>query len=409
MMNQRKHTVTSVVSGPVLVLGLLLLAVPTWLATGCDDDDNVTDQGGLPLPDVPWFVDTAEYPGGSLAVVDGFVKPYGFSFDHESNLYVPDLEEGRVVRFTPELAFNGWLGAQKGGSVSGWHMTGQPVKGTGNGQLYMPHSVAFDQAGDIVVADYMSGSLPGRVHRYAPDGAYLGLFFPTPDDVTLTFDAVANARYDDQFNLWVADFDGNRIYKFAPDGSFVGWLGEHAGGGITNGFVTAGRAQQSSALGGFFKPHVVQVIDSGYFLVAETGNHRIQKFNPDGQFVGWLGARDNGSLTDGWATTGVSGPSSTPGGFINPVSVRLTPDNELLVADNGNNRIQKFDLDGHFTGWMGGLAGGGVTSGWQTTGQSVASNLPGAFEAPFDTWMRDSKLYVADGHNGRIQIFELTE
>jgi len=389
------------------LVSLLALIAPTWLVTACDGDDNVADGGGLPLPDTQWYVDSAPYTGGTLVIIDGFVKPYGFTLDDTGKLYVPDLEEGRVVRFSPDLEFSGWLGAQQGGSVDGWHLTGQPVKGTGDGQLHMPHSVAFDQGGNIVVADYMYGSLTGRVHRYAAGGTYLGLFFQIPADTSLTFDAVANARYDDLFNLWVADFDGNRIYKFAPSGTIVGWLGEHAGGGATDGFVTTGRAQQSSALGGLFKPHMVQVIDSGYFLVAETGNHRIQKFDPVGHFVGWLGARDNGALTDGWAATGLSGASAAPGGFINPVSVRLTPDNELLVADNGNNRIQKFDLDGRFVGWLGGLSGGGVTEGWQTTGQSAASNEPGAFEAPFDAQERDGKLYVADGHNGRIQIFEL--
>ena len=389
-----------------LLLGLLALIAPTWLVTACDDDDNVTDGGGLPVPDTIWYVDTAAYAGGTLVILDGFQKPYGLAFDDTGNLYVPDLEEGRVIRFTPDLEFSGWLGAQQGGSVDGWHLTGRPVKGTGDGQLYQPHSVAFDAAGDLWIGDYMSGTPTGRVHIYLPNGNHSSLFFSEPLDTSLTFEAVANARWDDQ-NLWVADFDGNRIYKFVAPGDLVGWLGEHTGGGITHGFATTGRARQSSALGGLYKPHMVQELDSGYFLVVETGNHRIQKFDADGHFVGWLGARDNGSLTGGWAADGDSGASSTPGGFINPTSVRLTPDDELLVTDNGNNRIQKFDLDGHFLRWLGGLAGGGVTQGWQTGGLSVARNLPGAFDAPFDAQIQGGKLYVADGHNGRIQIFEL--
>ncbi len=358
---------------------------------------------------IPWKVDSAQYAGGTLQIITGFTKPYGLAVGSDGVLYVPDLEEGRVVRFTPSLQFDGWLGSVRDqtNSASGWHRSGLPDRGTDIGRLYMPHSVDFDQDGNLVVADYMYTALYGRVHRYGADGTYLGLFFQTPADTTLNLQGISNVYVDRWFNWWVSDFDGNRIFKFRPNGDLVGWIGMKEDDSTTDGFATTGRAKQSTALGGFYKPHMVLVDSSGAIYVAETGNHRIQKFDSAGLSLGWIGARQDGSVVTGWTADGLSGPSSLPGGFVNPVSVRLTEGDSLLVADNGNHRIQKFTLDGQFVAWLGGKSGGGVTSGWEASGQAAAGTSTGAFDTPFDAQIFGGKLYVADGHNGRIQIFDL--
>ena len=380
-------------------------------AVACSDDEDPVKDGSIPT-DTTWQLDTASYTGGTLLIFRGFVKPYGFALAPQGNLYVTDLQEGRVIRFTHNFLFTGWLGSVQGvaNSASGWHVSGLPERGTAFGQLYMPHSVTFNQSGDLFVGDYLYDAQHGRVHRYTSAGAYLGLFFDNPSDTTLQFEGIANACFDKQFNLWVSDFDGHRVFKFAPDGSLIGWLGEKLGGGLTNGFDTTGRAQQSSAPGGFFKPHMVQVDDSGFVYVVETGNNRIQKFDSGGHFVGWIGGRDDGTITDGWTSDGMlPHPNADPGGFSSPVSIRLIPGSAFLVADNGNNRVQKFSLDGRFVAWLGGKEGGGVTSGWETSGRSAIGTVPGAFDAPFDAQMRNGRIYVADGHNGRIQIFEIAD
>jgi hypothetical protein len=154
---------------------------------------------------------------------------------------------------------------------------------------------------------------------------------------------------------------------------------------------------------------MVQVDDSGFVYVVETGNNRIQKFDSSGHVVGWIGARSDGTLTDGWTPDGTPQASADPGGSSSPVSIRLIPGSAFLVTDNGNNRIQKFSLDGRVVAWLGGKEGGGVTSGWEISGRSAIGTVPGAFDAPFDAQMRNGRLYVADGHNGRIQVFEIIE
>jgi len=321
----------------------------------------------------------------------------------DGTIYISDLGEGRVIRFSRRLRVTGWLGMMAGDppSASGWHTTGLPLQGTEFGMMNMPHSVDFDRHGNIYIADYLNG----RIHKYSPSGTFLGLFFDPPSSPELAFHGPANAHFDRDFNLWVSDFDLHRVVKFAPDGSLIGWLGEKAGGGLTGGFATSGSAQGSGALGGFLRPHMARVNQAGDFLVVETGNHRVQKFSSTGAFIGWIGANSNGTLTDGWQSSGLSGPSSLPGGFNAPVSLQLIDGDTMIITDNGNHRIQKFGPDGRFIGWLGGKADGGITAGWEVSGQSAGGTDPGMFNAPYDAWWQDRTLYVADGHNGRVQIF----
>lgn len=388
-----------------LSLVLLMAALIPYVAT-CKDDRNVTDPLDPELPvDSQWVVATAAYPGGTLQMLTGFAGPYGIAFAPDGSLFVPDLFEGRVVRFTSDLRYNGWLGKIVGveGSESGWHTDGLPDRGTEVGMFNMAHSVDFDRQGDIFVADYMNS----RIHRYSPDGFFMGLFFASPSPAELAFAGCANAAFDAQYNLWVADFDGHRIYKFGPEGSLIGWIGERDNGQLTDGFATTGVAQQSTRLGGFFKPHMVRIDADGNILVVETGNNRVQKLTPEGLPIGWFGALNDSTLTDGWIDTGFSQPASLPGGFINPVSLRLLENDTMLIADNGNHRIQKFSADGRFAVWIGGKSTGGVTSGWEADGRVAEGTEPGMFSAPFDALVHNGRLFVADGHNGRVQIFDL--
>ena len=170
--------------------------------------------------------------------------------------------------------------------------------------------------------------------------------------------------------------------KFDQDGNLLGWKGERTDGTVVEGFATEGAPQASSAYGGFRLPHQIAVEENGTFYVADMDNHRLQKFEKDGTFIGWLGARTDGSTTNGWLQEGASAPSDALGGFNRPISVTLTPEGNLLVTDSLNHRIQFLSKEGVFIQQQ---------DGFDRTINSVVSN---------------GKLYVAE-RSGRIQIFTL--
>jgi streptogramin lyase len=129
---------------------------------------------------------------------------------------------------------------------------------------------------------------------------------------------------------------------------------------------------QGSGEGQFFDPEAIAVDQNGNVFVADSGNHRIEKFTSSGTFL----------LK--WGSMG-----SAEGQFQTPDGLAVDADGNVYVADLNNNRIEKFDNDGTFlTSW--GDAGNG-------DGQ-----LSGPVGVAIDA---DGNVYVADRFNNRVQKF----
>lgn len=79
----------------------------------------------------------------------------------------------------------------------------------------------------------------------------------------------------------------------------------------------------------FYMPSDVAIDKEGNVYVLDSGNHRIQKFDPDGNFLATFGRRGQG-----------------PGEFQYPQSLDLDPDGNLYVSDSGNQKIQILKPDG---------------------------------------------------------------
>ena len=124
-------------------------------------------------------------------------------------------------------------------------------------------------------------------------------------------------------------------------------------------------------VGQFRQPGSVLVNDAGRLYVADTYNHRIQVFDPDGRFI---------------QTFGIEG--TPPGALLRPKGLYLGSHHLLYVADTGNHRIQAFD-QGELVMVLG-----------------TFGHLPSQFNAPEAVATDESNmLYVADTQNHRVQKF----
>jgi sugar lactone lactonase YvrE len=79
----------------------------------------------------------------------------------------------------------------------------------------------------------------------------------------------------------------------------------------------------------FFMPSVIVPDKSGNLYVVDTGNHRIQKFGPDGKYLATIGRQGQG-----------------PGEFYYPAWLDLDEAGNLYVTDPQNSRIQILNPDG---------------------------------------------------------------
>jgi sugar lactone lactonase YvrE len=127
---------------------------------------------------------------------------------------------------------------------------------------------------------------------------------------------------DSSGSVYVADSLNGRVQQF-----------------MTNGFFISKWGSNGTADGQFNTPVGVAVDSSGNVYVADTGNHRIQKFSSDGSFLTKWG-------TDGGQVGYGDGEFSWPNG------IAVDGSGNVYVADQNNNRVQKFSSDGRFiTKW----------------------------------------------------------
>ena len=159
---------------------------------------------------------------------------------------------------------------------------------------------------------------------------------------------------DSKGNVYVADTGNARIQKFDPEGKFLLEFGN-----------------TGSPLMVLQEPNGIAVDDSGAIYVIDVGTHNMSKFAPDGTFL----ARYHGADS----------------GFYGPRDIAVGPNNQLYIVDQGRSRIAKFDPATETFPLVWGTPGSGEGQFSEATGITVADNL----------------VFVADRGNGRIQVFDL--
>ena len=172
-----------------------------------------------------------------------FNRPTDVAVAPDGSFYVSDgYENSRVLKFSPD----GKLLLQWG------------TKGKGPGQFDLPHGIALDAAGRLLVVDRRND----RVQVFDSRGNYLsewkGPPFANPQDIAIGSDGTA----------FVSDIgeqgelpDRSGVYVMKPEGSLLGRIGRR--GNYDGQFIVA---------------HGVAVGKSGEVYVADFYGRRVQKF-----------------------------------------------------------------------------------------------------------------------------------
>ncbi len=166
--------------------------------------------------------------------------------------------------------------------------------------------------------------------------------------------------------LYVTDTETHEVVHLSPDGQVL-----HRWGAFAD--IATGAAPP----GTFNQPWGVAVGPDGSIYVADTWNHRIQKFTAEGQFL---------------TMWGVFGQAETPDAFWGPRDVAVDSQGRVFVSDTGNKRIVVFDSQGVFITQFG------------SAGLDI-----GQFDEPVGLALDSvGNVYVADTWNQRMQVFEET-
>ncbi len=225
----------------------------------------------------------------------------------------------------------------------------------GAGELLTPRNVAIGPDGRIYVAD--AGN--HRIAVFDGDGDLEDTWGGFGADAGLfnePWGIAADGAY-----VYVADTWNHRVQKFTLDGELVRVIGQ------------AGAATDAGSGGGlFFGPRAILLVGDDRFLVTDTGNHRIQMFDRDGNFVQQIG-----------------GQGGTLGQMYEPVGMAEGSDGSLFLADTWNGRIQRFSSDLFPLGdWS--------VDAWR--GESINNK-------PYLAASADGRIYVTDPEGYRVLVF----
>ena len=286
--------------------------------------------------------------GGEQGVATGHFQGFvqGLVCDSQDRVYALDGSANRVQFFSADGTVLGQWGTY----------------GVDDGKLDGPCRMSRDAKGNLYLVEGCEASVKitvnaakSRIQKFTAAGVWQATWKGTTAVVDGSFDAPWGVGVASTGEVYVSDYDRNRVQKFTADGAFLLGFGAAGGGN-----------------GQFNHPTGVAVDASGNVYVGDRYNHCVQVFNSDGSFR----AKFGGSGTSGL------------GNFAYVNSVAIGPDGSVYVGDQRS--VQKFSPDGTALARWGSYGSG--------DGQFYSVNGIG-FDAA-------ANLYVTEWDNHRVQVFD---
>lgn len=288
-----------------------------------------------------------------------FNSPIGIAINQRDEVFVTDLNNARVQRFSSDGKHLGGFDlpndpverktSQAGGiacddngnlfvsfmqqdKIRVFTESGEPVrewgtKGNAEGELNGPGGIVFASDGTLYIADQRNH----RMQRFTAEGKFLTAWgkhgsepgeFDGKEPAGSRFGGPHFVARDNRGRVYTTEGAMSRVQQFSPEGRpLLGWgskgndpggFGDYNFGNLKNTFGPIGIA-----------------VDRFDRVYVSSLNDRVQVFSPEGEFLFGIGAATGGD---------------EPGQFHKPHGMAFDSRGHLYVADAGNQRIQKFEV-----------------------------------------------------------------
>lgn len=281
---------------------------------------------------------------------------------------VTDVDEREFVGTVTTVAGNGGFGFDNGPGLNSAFSVMTGIEVTVTGEILVADRQNFvirhiDK--DLNVTTYAGNGVEGDT-----DGTLANARFDLPTGV------VSNSDFS---IVYVADMRNHRIRKLGPGDDVSTVAGSTPG--LENGDVSVAQ---------FSVPWDVVIDSQGNLFITDSNNHRIRKIDlSTGQVTTFAGTGTGGAGQGGFA----DGPGNTAR-FNTPRGLAIDADDNLYVADAGNNRIRKVDPSGNVTT----LAGSGILGFTNGAGNEARFRFPTGVEVD-----ANGVVYVVDQNNNSIR------
>ena len=241
--------------------------------------------------------------------------------------------------------------------------------------------LAVNSEGLLAVVDWMNRC----VHLLTKEGAL----------VRSIGKGVLGVVFDLKGNVWVTEYDNNKVVKLSQDGRLLQTI-HHA----------------SSGRDCFCNPMGVSVSPEGLIYICDSGNHRVSVHDVEGKSLFAFGSKGSGPGcfdtpcgiafgSDGlvyvsdvgngrvcvWSKEGTFKKDFQP--KYAPTCIAATSDNHLLITSHSSHTAMVYTLEGELVHEFG---GGHPRLGWTWGPEGICVDDNGV-------------VYVADVHNKCIQVF----
>jgi DNA-binding beta-propeller fold protein YncE len=313
--------------------------------------------------------------------------------------------------------------------------------GLAPGQLFVPQGIGVQDSTDNVFVSNGRGLNPdgsfnadagNRVDVFSPQGDYLRSVGSGRQGKGIGLDEPADLKFDPTNGLMhVGDVFNSEIDVYEPNsGDYVRSYGSFGGripgrpffgpGGMSfgqdgniyitdfsedvvkvydsqNGDLVKTIGDSGTGLGQFQGPAGITVSrNTGNIYVSDQFNYRVQVLDPEGEPLFAFGSR-----------------GSAPGQLREPIGLEVDEFENIYVSDSQNSRVQVFDSKGNFLTAFGEPAlneNGEVVPPPAMGGPPFGDPLdlsPGVFNWTAGLHYDDSKLYVGDFFQGRVQVLDV--